>query len=655
MRAVAVVYTYIILLMLSDLASQGCAEPGSEAVNNPLSRLGKAVLDYGRQQAHVGGSSMEGGGNTSANDATLPLHHQNIMMPQPSLGPTGLLPEMGPSEQQFLRAFEAGDVLQRGWEHAADVNRKAPAFVPSVGRGEFAWGEAAWEEAASGANEPLHVRPPHRGANMPHPHPPHVRHFPYDHPFNERHHLHRHPGNLLVNAFPPHLQALEHGWRDASQVENAAQSTMRESTGRFSTAAPTASPLSANEVRLLDDAHERAWQSLASEPETPALRDDIHHTSSDSNAATSAFSELEAVWQNLSLEGREAAGKALVGDGAADMETVWKALSGGDYEASWNDAWDGLSANEDALFATDDASAPYRFHSDNPFLGGTDLLERGTSLFREGDLSKAVLVLEAAVQAQPDDTIAWQTLGQAHADADDDARAIPCLRRAVAADPHNLDALLALGVSYTNELDQSRALRHLQLWLESHPDFIDIPDSSLNMAWAQTGRPSEYENPFELQQKVTNLFLRAAQKQPNNADLHAVLGVLYNLARSYPNAVNSFEAALRLRPTDYSLWNKLGATQANAMSCAEAVPCYIKALELKPQYVRALSNLGISYGNMANYEAAAQCYLKALSLNSEAVHLWGYLTMTFTSMGRQDLLSKASGANVDAFRPDFDF
>ena len=112
-----------------------------------------------------------------------------------------------------------------------------------------------------------------------------------------------------------------------------------------------------------------------------------------------------------------------------------------------------------------------------PFSAALTFWRRGTSLFREGDLSKAVLVLEAAVQAQPDDTIAWQTLGQAHADADDDARAIPCLRRAVAADPHNLDALLALGVSYTNELDQSRALRHLQLWLESHPDFIDIPDS----------------------------------------------------------------------------------------------------------------------------------------------------------------------------------
>ena len=94
---------------------------------------------------------------------------------------------------------------------------------------------------------------------------------------------------------------------------------------------------------------------------------------------------------------------------------------------------------------------------------------------------------------------------------------------------------------------------------------------------------------------------------------------------------------------------------ANSMSCAEAVPCYIKALELKPEYVRALSNLGISYGNMSNYEAAAQCYLKALSLNQEAVHLWGYLSMTFTSMDRPDLLSKASRAEYEVFRQDFDF
>ena len=71
--------------------------------------------------------------------------------------------------------------------------------------------------------------------------------------------------------------------------------------------------------------------------------------------------------------------------------------------------------------------------------------------------------------------------------------------------------------------------------------------------------------------------------------------------------------------------------------------------------MRALSNLGISYGNMANYDAAAQCYLKALSLNPQTAHIWGYLTMTFTSMGRPDLVAKVNANDHEAFRADFDF
>ena len=85
------------------------------------------------------------------------------------------------------------------------------------------------------------------------------------------------------------------------------------------------------------------------------------------------------------------------------------------------------------------------------------------------------------------------------------------------------------------------------------------------------------------------------------------------------------------------------------------MPCYIHALELKPQYVRALSNLGISYGNVQNHEAAAACYLKSISLNPEATHIWSYLVMTFTSMGRADLVHKAQAADHNAFRADFDF
>ena len=71
--------------------------------------------------------------------------------------------------------------------------------------------------------------------------------------------------------------------------------------------------------------------------------------------------------------------------------------------------------------------------------------------------------------------------------------------------------------------------------------------------------------------------------------------------------------------------------------------------------ISALSNLGISYGNMANFQAAAQCYLKALSLNPSAGHIWNYLTMTFASMDRPDLVERAGRGDHEAFRSDFDF
>lgn len=61
---------------------------------------------------------------------------------------------------------------------------------------------------------------------------------------------------------------------------------------------------------------------------------------------------------------------------------------------------------------------------------------------------------------------------------------------------------------------------------------------------------------------------------PEDADVHIVLGVLYNLSREYDRAIESFQTALKLKPRDYSLWNKLGATQANSVQSADAIYAY---------------------------------------------------------------------------------
>lgn len=74
--------------------------------------------------------------------------------------------------------------------------------------------------------------------------------------------------------------------------------------------------------------------------------------------------------------------------------------------------------------------------------------------------------------------------------------------------------------------------------------------------------------------QVAGLFNEAAQMSPEDADVHVVLGVLYNLSREFDKAIASFKTALKLKPRDYSLWNKLGATQANSVQSADAIDAY---------------------------------------------------------------------------------
>ncbi|KAH1105379.1 hypothetical protein J1N35_009147 [Gossypium stocksii] len=116
---------------------------------------------------------------------------------------------------------------------------------------------------------------------------------------------------------------------------------------------------------------------------------------------------------------------------------------------------------------------------------------------------------------------------------------------------------------------------------------------------------SDYIWDLRVLHTVARLFNEVAQMSPEDADVHIVLGVLYNLSREYDKAIASFKTALKLKPNDYSLRNKVGATQANSVQSADAILAYQQALDLKPNYVRAWENMGISY---ANQDIPVRCY-----------------------------------------------
>lgn len=281
----------------------------------------------------------------------------------------------------------------------------------------------------------------------------------------------------------------------------------------------------------------------------------------------------------------------------------------------------------------------YQFSDSNPYVGHPSPMKEGQDLFRRGLLSEAVLALEAEVLRNEQNSEAWRLLGIAHAENDDDRQAIAAMVRARDADPSNLEVLLALGVSHTNELEQTEALSYLRGWIQHHPKYQALIST---------------ENAERLtHSEVTSLFMEAAKLAPEDADVHTVLGVLFNLSREYDRAIEAFRRALALRPQDYSLWNKLGATQANSTHSAEAIQAYQKALDLKANYVRAWSNMGIGFANQGLYEESIRYYVRALAMNPRADNAWQYLRISLSCAGRTDLLGACDQRELEVLNKEY--
>jgi peroxin-5 len=305
--------------------------------------------------------------------------------------------------------------------------------------------------------------------------------------------------------------------------------------------------------------------------------------------------------------------------------------------------WNAIGEESKALAAE---RSRYEFVDPNPYLGRADALAVGRDLFRRGVLSEAALALEAAVRADPASCEGWRLLSTVHAENDDDRRAIAAATKAHEADPSDLEALLSLGVSHTNELDAEEATGFMRAWLAHQPRFKHLEREH---AAQFASNPSAGATPAA----TLALFKRAAAAAPRDADVHAVLGVLAHLCRSYDEAIAAFNAALDINPRDYSLWNKLGATQANSARSAEAMAAYQRALDLKPNYVRAWANMGIGYANQGKYEKSVGFYVRALSLNPRAESVWGYLRISLGCCGRIELMEAVDNKDLARLQAEF--
>ena len=410
---------------------------------------------------------------------------------------------------------------------------------------------------------------------------------------------------------------------------------------------------------------------------------------------TNDYGDFESIWKGIQAETTDRAHRTTNGE-----ENQYGMHMGEDIPLNNLDTWDGFDSHFHDAFR-DPEMGNYMFEQENPFATTKDPFEEGNKIMREGgNLSLAALAFEAAVQKDMQHVQAWVQLGSAQAQNEKETPAIRALEQAIKLDPTNLAALMGLAISYTNEGYDTTAYKTLERWLATkYPEIISPDDLTPDSEYGFTDRQLLHE-------KVTDLFIRAANLSPDGAhmdpDVQVGLGVLFYGAEEYVKAVDCFQSALDStaegvmnEPSQkHLLWNRLGATLANSGRSEDAIGAYEEALTLRPNFVRARYNLGVSCINIGVYEQAVQHLLGALSMHNvveregldrvrevmgedisgnskggldpeevermigmnQSTNLIETLRRVFGSMGRRDLAGRVErGMDVEAFRGEFDF
>jgi Flp pilus assembly protein TadD len=117
-------------------------------------------------------------------------------------------------------------------------------------------------------------------------------------------------------------------------------------------------------------------------------------------------------------------------------------------------------------------------------------------------------------------------------------------------------------------------------------------------------------------------FEQALAGEPDNADLHAILGIAYwrKAAEQHDTAaetaaVREFRDALKLRPDDSGVHNNLGLTLQLEGQLKEAESEFETAVKLKPGYAKAYANLGALRREMDDVAGAIKDIETALKLD----------------------------------------
>src|SRR5439155_7099099 len=251
------------------------------------------------------------------------------------------------------------------------------------------------------------------------------------------------------------------------------------------------------------------------------------------------------------------------------------------------------------------------------------------ALLKMGNRTGAKQELQAAIQHKPDSVSSHFALGSLFESDNKSDEAAEEFKAALKIDPHFVPASLKLSHVLTNQGKMPAAIACLEDGLKQAPsvDEEEALQASLGLAYAESGDPK----------KGLEVLSSLVAKQPNSADAHFSLGLLYGKS-SQPGdqdlAAAQFREALRLDTNNDSARLALGCLLVSRGKCSDSMPPLLEYVKNRPNDGQGVHALGLACKCLGRVNDAMNALKRAVRLDPKIADIHYDLGLTLAQAAR---------------------
>jgi len=277
-------------------------------------------------------------------------------------------------------------------------------------------------------------------------------------------------------------------------------------------------------------------------------------------------------------------------------------------------------------------------HTGGPAASG--LVTEADQALAVGNSEEALRLLTAAIEQNPELTVAHLMVGDIERERGNYAEAEKSYRTAATIEPRNFDAqyLHGLTLHLMNRLGD--AIRAYLRALAIRPDDFDA-NLNLATAYLQLDEPAQGLAYAE----------RAVVLNPSSGPAHANLGAIYAAMDRYEAAVTEYQAAAELTDLTPDLLLNLANSLGKLDRYPEMVNTLNAVMDMQPSAV-ALERLGFAHFKLREYDLAATEFQRAIDMDPRhypAMNGLGVCLLNqYLASGREDDATRREA--VDLFR-----